>query len=78
MLLTYLFSGLFRQSLRFYPHNDENNHYATAFFMMKQNFVIFLSLPPCFILSKREVIYYYLFTKGHDIEISAFAHKYVL
>jgi len=32
MLLKYLFSGLPRQSLRFYPHNDENNHYTTAFF----------------------------------------------
>jgi len=30
MLLKYLFSGLLRQSLRFYPYDDENNHYATA------------------------------------------------
>ena len=37
MLLTYLFSGLSRQSLRFYPHNDENNHYATAFKITQKN-----------------------------------------
>jgi len=36
MLLKYLFSGLLRQSLRFYPHNDENNHYATASMMLNR------------------------------------------
>ena len=45
MLLKYLFSRLFRQSQRSHPHNDENNHYATAFTLA--NFVVAITNRPC-------------------------------